>query len=176
LCEGKARVITVNNSFKLYPDADILYACDYAWWEHHKGAPDFSGLKLSIDCKAVSRPWGVRQVGINKKDDRLELVRRGTVGWAGNGGFHALNLAVQMHPGKIVLVGFDMRIDHGLHWHGAHPSGMNNPSRRNVERWRRCIDDAAAVISRLGISVINASPISALQEYEKMTFEEALSC
>jgi hypothetical protein len=98
----------------------------------------------------------------------------GTVGWAGNSGFHCLNLAVQMMPVKIILVGFDMTLAHGLHWHGRHPSGLNNPSDRNVDRWRRCVDAAAEVIAALGIKVINVSPISALQNYPKMSLQEAM--
>jgi hypothetical protein len=133
-------------------------------------------LKLSVDSAACSRGWGVRKVGLNKHDDRLELLKIGTVGWGGNSGFHALNLAVQLRGAKIILVGYDMTLDHGIHWHGRHGGGLNNPTKRNVERWRRCIDAAAPIIAALGISVANASPISALQNYRKMSFEEALAC
>lgn len=112
---------------------------------------------------------------MNKRDDRLEILRSGTVGWGGNSGFHSLNLAVQFGAARIVLVGFDMRVDHGLHWHGRH-EGMNNPTARNVERWRRCMDAAADTIASLGITVINASEISALTRYPKMSLEEALEC
>lgn len=157
------------------PWADIGYACDLKWWERYHGqVGDF--LKLSVDAAACRRFKDVRKVGINKTDDRLELLKIGTVGWAGNSGFHCLNLAVQMRPAKIVLVGFDMTVAHGLHWHGKHPAGMNNPSERNVDRWRRCTDAAADVIEALGIRVINASPISALTRYEKMDLLEALEC
>lgn len=137
--------------------------------------PEFRGLKLSVDSAAVRRPWGVHKVGLNKGDDRLELVRPGTVGWAGNSGFHCLNLAVQMCPARIILVGFDMRVDQGLHWHGPH-KGLNNPTARNVDRWRRCIDATAETVAALGIRVINASHVSALQNFEKMGLEEALAC
>lgn len=136
--------------------------------------PDFSGLKLSVDKTAAAKPWGIKAVGVNKQDDRLELLKTGTVGWSGNSGFHCLNLAVQMQPEKIVLVGFDMRLDHGLHWHGRHAAGLNNPTDRNVDRWRRCMDAAAETIAAMGITVINASPISALVNYPKMSLLEAL--
>ena len=107
--------------------------------------------------------------------DRLELEPPGTVGWGGNSGFHALNLAVQLGAAKIILVGYDMRLDHGVHWHGPH-KGLNNPHPTNVERWRRVVDAAAEVIAALGIKAINASPISALENYPKMTLEAALEC
>lgn len=171
----RARVIAINNAVELVPFADILYACDFAWWERYRGVPTFEGLKLSVDAAACRRPWGVQRVGLNKHDDRLELVKTGTVGWSGNSGFHCLNLAVQMWPAKILLIGFDMRIDHGLHWHGPHRN-LNNPSDRNVQRWRRCMDAAAVQIAALGIRVVNCSEISALTAYEKMDLGEALAC
>lgn len=103
-------------------------------------------------------------------------MKTGTVGWAGNSGFHCLNLAVQMQVGRIVLVGYDMTTQYGLHWHGPHANGLNNPTERNIDRWRRCIDAVAEQIESLGIEVFNTSPISALQNYRKATFEEAISC
>ena len=112
---------------------------------------------------------------IVKNDDRLSLVP-GTVGWAGNGGFHALNLAAQMAPRRILLVGFDMRTDRGLHWHGPHPAGLNNPKAQSAERWRVCTDAAAGALARLGVEVINCSAVSALTAYPKMDFMEAIGC
>lgn len=160
-----------------FPWADVGYACDMAWWQRYIGqTDDFAGLKLSVDKSAIKKFPEIQQVGLNKGDDRLELMKLGTVGWAGNSGFHCLNLAVQFGASKIILVGYDMTITHGLHWHGKHPSGMNNPTERNVARWRRCVDAAAEVIEAMGIKVINASPISALQNYPKMTLMEALEC
>lgn len=108
-------------------------------------------------------------------NDRLELLKKGTVGWGGNSGFHCLNLAVHLGAAKIVLVGFDMRLDHGVHWHGRHEL-LNNPTERNIARWRRVIDAAAETIEALGIQVINASPISTLERYPKMTLKKAMSC
>lgn len=114
-------------------------------------------------------------IGITKGSDRLELTRTGRTGWGGNSGFHCLNLAVQMRPQKIILVGYDMTVAHGVHWHGPH-RGLNNPDARNVVRWRNAVDDAAAPISQMGIRVINCSRISALQNYERMSLEEAMAC
>ena len=100
----------------------------------------------------------------------------GELGWGGNSGFGALNLAVQFGASRIVLVGFDMRIDRGVHWHGLHAGGgLSNPNARNVERWRRCIDEAAPILAALGILVLNASPMSALAAYPKINFTEAIN-
>lgn len=137
------------------------------------GCSSFSGLKLSADRQVCQRPWGIRHVEVNRRSDCLELFKIGTVGWAGNSGFQALNVAVQFMCRRIILVGFDMTLAAGVHWHGAHPKGMNNPSDGNVRRWRDCLDAAADQLDAAGIDVINASATSALQRYPKMTLMEA---
>ena len=154
----------------------MLYACDFAWWKQAEGAPEFGGLKLSQDPSIILAPqWDIKRVKVVKDDDRLLLDKPGIVGWGGNSGFHVLNLAVQFGAAKIILVGYDMTLSHGIHWHGRHV-GLHNPTSRNVDRWRRCIDDVAEAITALGVTVINVSPISALANYPKMTLTEALAC
>jgi hypothetical protein len=136
---------------------------------------DFAGLKISGDKSVARRTWGVHPIEIRRGNDRLDLGKIGRVGWGGNSGFHVLNLAVQMRPERIVLVGYDMTIERGLHWHGAH-EGLNNPREKDVARWRRVIDAAAGTIAAIGIKVYNASEGSALEQYPKVTLEEALRC
>jgi len=76
----------------------------------------------------------------------------------------------------MILVGFDMRLDQGVHWHGRHPRGLNNPAQANFEKWRKVLDAVAEPIKDMGVTVINCSPVSALTAYPKMTFAEALEC
>lgn len=175
LAKGKARFMSINTSWKLAPWSDVLFACDWAWWAHANGCPEFTGMKMTVDRKAAEKFRDVHLVNCRKPDDRLVLEPIGTVGWGGNSGFHTLNIAVQAGARKVILVGMDMTLAKGVHWHGKHPGNMNNPKPGNVERWRRAVDGAARVIEPLGIRVINCSPISALQKYPKMTFEEALA-
>lgn len=159
------------------PWSDIHYACDLAWWQRYyhevQGLPS---LKLTVDKASHRRFQGVELVGVNKASDDLELMKFGTVGWGGNSGFHAINLALQLlsGDGRIILVGMDMNLHHGVHWHGKHPAGMNNPTDRNVMRWRKAIDAAAVTIEAMGVRVINASPISSLENYPKMSLLEAM--
>lgn len=154
----------------------MLYACDYAWWNKYDGVPSFGGLKISHNEHKPKPQWGLRLIEVVRGDDRLRTSKIGEVGWGGNSGFHAINLAVQFGVSRIVLVGFDMRLDGGLHWHGRHGAGLHNPTDGNVARWRRCIDDAAAELADLGVEVLNASPVSALTAYPKVTLEEAIEC
>ncbi len=174
LAKDRAKFIAINNSWQLAPWADVLYACDWRWWERYYKRADFQGLKISQDASCLKRPtWGIRRIVSYRGCNKLRLGKFGEVGWAGNSGFHALNLAVTFGCRKILLVGYDMRLDLGLHWHGPHEH-MNNPTAMNVERWRRNIDDAADVLDALGVEVINCSEVSALGNYPKVRFEDAL--
>lgn len=174
--KGHAKFIAVNNSWQLAPWSDVLYACDHEWWRSANGCAEFPGLKLTIDKRALEgNDWGVKLVRCVKKNDNAILHRSNTVGWGGNSGFHALQLAVQFGCSKIILVGFDMTISGGVHWHGPHPKGMHNPTPGIAERWRRAVDNAWHAIQPTGTVVINCSLVSALRNYPKMTFEEALA-
>lgn len=170
---GRAKVIAINSSIRLAPWADALYGADYAWWRSVNGMQDFPGLRITADRRAAAE-WELARVEARQGDDRIVLDPLGTVGWGSNSGFHVLNLAVQFRCRRIILVGFDMRLDRGVHWHGPHPRGLNNPRVSIVGRWRRAIDGAAKIIAGLGIEVVNASPVSALEAYPKMTLSEAI--
>lgn len=135
-------------------------------------------MKISQDKAAAAAFPDIHLVTSVKGCDRIILEPLGEIGWAGNSGFHANNLAVQFGrgPRKIILVGFDMKLEAGAHWHGKHPEGLKNPTDRNIVRWRRALDEAAPIFAAIGVKVINTSPISALTNYPKMTIQEALEC
>lgn len=176
LAQGKARFIAINDSWKLAPWADWLHACDFSWWRANEGRQDFTGIKTCVDRRiGQQQDWGVHHLKCRKHDDRAILNSFCEVGWGGNSGFHAMQIAAQTGCRKIILIGFDMSIRHGLHWHGAHPAGMNNPTNGNVERWRRAVDAAASQFKSVGVTVVNCSAVSALKNYPKMTFAEALA-
>ncbi len=167
----RARVVVVNDSWRLAPWADILYASDHEWWSKNNGLPDFKGIRATTDDQAAN-DFGLCFAYCRRVLDNLIVDRSGDIGWGGNSGFGALNLAVKFGVSRIVLVGYDMTTDYGLHWHKDHGSGLHNPSQKNIGRWRRAIDNAAPVLESLSIQTFNASPISALQAYPKVSLDE----
>lgn len=173
---GLAHFIAINESWRLAPWAEILLGCDASFWDAKNGVPEYSGIKLCLERGPTTKNWGINFLPSKRPDDRIVLNEEiGKVGWGGNSGFNAFNLAIQFGCRKVILVGYDMRIDYGVHWHGKHAEGMGNPTRGNAERWRRAMDAAAKPVRDHGVMAINCSPISALQNYPKMTFEEALA-
>lgn len=173
---GKVKVIAINESWRLAPWADALYGCDANWWKLHDGIRFFQGLKISAEAEACKTYPDIKKVTITHvRSDDICIDRPGYIGAGGNSGFQSLNLAVQFGGKRILLVGYDMRVDLGEHWHKRHPMPLSNPHPYdNLPRWRRAIDGAAQCLKEMGIAVVNCSPVSLLTAYPKMTIEEAL--
>lgn len=157
----------------------MLYGSDGTWWKLRNGVPEFKGLKLSQDSTAC-RDYDVHHISMREMCDQILVDEPGIIGsgsknGGGNSGFHALNIAVQFGARKIVLVGFDMRLDRGMHWHGKHPRGLNNPRDTNLMPWRLALNGAAETLSRLSVEVINASEVSTLTAYPIMSLQQALN-
>ena len=135
---------------------------------------DFAGLKIGADVRDKAERWAVRQVRIERRRDEISVHRFGTIGYGGNSGFQAINLAVQFGIKRIILVGFDMNAERGIHWHGEHGGRLRNPSHKSLARWRGVIDGQVERLRMMGVDVINAAPDSALKAFPKMEFTEAL--
>jgi hypothetical protein len=168
---GGYRVIAVNESWKLYPNADALYACDRAWWDLHRGCPDFTGLKITEDTRAA-RTYGLQRVEIDRAAHAMLVEKPGHIGNGGNSGFQAVNIAVQTGVKRIILIGFDYQ---GEHWHGDHPRPLNNPTSDKLATWAKRLDAVAPELARLGVEVLNASPASALTAFQKIEMERRLA-
>ncbi|WP_143531648.1 hypothetical protein [Xaviernesmea oryzae] len=103
------------------------------------------------------------------------MTEPGVVGAGGHGGFAAIDLAYQFGARDIALVGYDMRIDNGVHWHGKHDVGKRwNPTRMTAALWRENTDRQADRLREHGARVVNCSPVSALRNYEKISLEKWL--
>jgi len=166
-------VIAVNDNWQKVPFAQILYAADGPWWQHHKGVPGFEGERWTQN-RGRPRDWAtqaarmgltvIRSVNRPGVSTASNLIHTG-----GNSAFQAMNLAVIAGANRILLLGCDMT---GKHWFGEHPKSLRKPS--PYGRFRRAFEEAAPQLKQLGVRVINCSPISRIQAYPKMTLEEAL--
>jgi hypothetical protein len=175
LCRGR-RAIAVGNAYKAMPWADVVYHTDGPWWRMHNGCPGFSGRCWSShddgtnNKSEIAKEYGLRLVaGENGNEFSLDprLIRYG-----GNSLFAAVNLAILFGAARIILVGADMRHVNGLaHFDGDHPKPL-----------RQCSDytkfapafDAAAKALPAHISIVNATPGSALKAFPIVSLEDAL--
>lgn len=169
-CRNKGKVVVVNDNYILAPWANLLYAADPGWWEHHEGAPHFCGQKWTQDeasAKKYNLNWvaGNWHHGISRDPGYI------CYGW--NSGFQALNLSFLMGAKRIILLGFDFqRTDGKRHWFGDHPGDLNKDS--EYHKWIRSMELAAPRYEAAGAKIINASRATALNCFRKMKLEDCL--
>lgn len=175
LLARRLTTFAIKKNIELCPWAEAVYGCDFPWWRSVRGLPDYRGRKFAYEARACDQ-WGCDRVLIpNVHEDRLLFDKVGTVGAGGNSGFQALNLAVQFGAKRVLLIGFDMTDRGGVHWYGRNIwAQAHNPTGSNFQRWVAAFTQAAPVLERMGVEVINASPVSALQCFPKRSLAEAL--
>lgn len=190
---GMVRCIAVNDAYLWAPWADVLYAADAQWhvW-HSAGTPKyqigftaaqvrerfaaFKGQKCSIQSQVE-----------NIKDDRVHILRNanGTLHGFGlsadpralitgrNSGFQALEVAILAGTKVDILLGFDGQptTDGRTHWSGGHP--LPTPPDA-YQHYRKSFSEAEYAIKAVGVKVINASPGTGIDQFEKMEIDEAL--
>lgn len=157
------------------PWASVLYACDGKWWRSEDGIKareEFHGLKVTQDPQADE--LGLHRVIHSDGVNKILTDPPGTIGAGGNSGFHALNLAVQFGARRIILLGYDMSTENGIHWHGPHKGNIGDPQPSTVNGWVKHYEDNAGLIKSLGVEVINCSPGTALTCFQKRDIREVM--
>jgi hypothetical protein len=176
-CHG-VRVVAVGDAWRLLPWADILYANDADWWQHHGGCPGFAGERWSShapgynDKAAAAARWGLTCVA-----GRISpgfSTDPAVIHYGENSGFQAVNVALLTGAARIVLVGFDMR---GSHFFGPHPEPLRRTTPEDFARW---IGHFAAAARRMrqdwpGVEIVNATPGSALDCFRAMDLDDAIA-
>ncbi len=169
------RVLAVNDAYRLMPWADLLYACDAKWWEVHQGCPGFAGEKWSSHSEGsddkldAAARWGLTLVcGAHEDGFSLDpgLIHYGSVS-----GFQAINLALLMGAKRILLVGYDMRVNGRRHFFGNHPDPLTN-----AMRFEALVPQFARAAHHLPpeIKILNCTPGSALDCFPMSDLEAAL--
>jgi len=166
-----ARVIAVNDAFRLAMFADVVYAADHQWWhKYHKDVLTIASEMWSHDesaCKDFNLRFvqSLREHGLGKE---AGFIHHGT-----NSGYQALNLAYQFGASKIILLGYDCQYTDGKrHFFGDHPQGWGNAN--HIDRWKVSFSTIAEDLKKTDCRVINASRSTALDCFECMDLSEAL--
>lgn len=159
--------IAVNDAWHIVPDADVLYACDTKWWEHHwHEVREYPALKVGYETtiKDVYPLMGTGETGF---DGKLGKVRHGY-----NSGHQATHLAAQLGAKRIILIGFDMHDKNGEHFFGQHPQKIRVSLSFDlyVDRFRYL----ASALEKRGIEVLNCTPGSALPWFPIVDLEDVL--
>lgn len=171
-------VITVNDA--VYPMwwADVAYACDAAWWVHHRGLPGFQGLKMRLENPGPDgadqnrAPFTDIKTVLATGTDGIDL-RRGQVRTGCNSGYQAVQIAAHFGAERIILLGFDCNEPTPKHWFGEHPREIRK--KPLVAAWIQRFGQMAEAMSIAGIEVVNASPGTALRRFELADLTAALA-
>lgn len=169
---ARAPAIAVNDSWRLVPHAEILYAADAPWWRYHDFVPDFRGERWTQHRGSAG--W------VDEAQARgLQVIASApcagvstdaaTLHTGSNSGFQALNLAILGGAKRVALVGYDMG---GRHWFGDHPGHLNRAS--PYATFRQAFEDAAPQIAELGVEVFNCSPCSLLTCWPRADLRDLL--
>jgi hypothetical protein len=177
-CRGKARIIAIKEAYLLAPWADVLYAGDAKWWRAYQGAPDFHGLKYTIEQDPDQEQlgdWPGVQVLRNTGTDGLELTPTGLrTGY--NSGYQAVGLAVHLGVSRIVLLGFDMWTGpKGQNWVEQYPhlaKSYHTPSPYPI--FLQAFASIVEPLIQARVEVVNASRFTMLTAFPYLSLEEAL--
>ena len=175
---GLARVIAINTSYRRAPFADVLYACDGAWWR----AKDPELLIPNVDVvrarfqpeqlwtqdAAAAKEYGLRFIASQRNPGLSK--RAGLINQGMNSAYQAMNFSFLAGARRMVLLGVDCK---GGHWHGDHPKPLSNrlPHRQWKEHFARLAHD----LRNEGVDVANCSPGTALQAFRLADLHEELA-
>ena len=168
-------VIVVNTSYRLMTNAEVLYFCDYKWFvEHRQAVTAWPGLAVTLAIKAAQEcptvRW-LRQGDVSGLADDRSVLNTGR-----NSGYQAIGLAVHFGARRIVLVGFDMAPgpDGACHWHAPHQGRPQGPG-----HWRQIMlphfPSLLAPLQERGVTVVNATPGSALDVFPHVTLGDEIA-
>jgi hypothetical protein len=191
--EAGKRCVAINDAYLWAPFADMLYAADQHWWDdHHKGIAKpalgltaeqvaqrfkaYPGQRCTIqppDNKPVihrqhvlkNRDHPCHGMGLSTDPEALVTGR--------NSGWQVINLLALAQAKVIVLLGFDGRpsATGRSHWSGGHRKPTQSQA---YEEYRKACSAGENALKAAGVRVVNASPDSGIDSFEKMTIGEAL--
>ena len=169
-------VLAVKDSARMLPWATCLWGIDPQWQRNRvELLTTFRGERWIgswIDCELEALP-GVRYVCLRNGRKVFGLsVDPSYVVAGGNSGYSALNFATLRGAKKIALVGFDMREEaNATHWFETYP-WRSSGAAKNLVRWAPNFDEIGRDAKRLGIEIVNTSPISLIKAFPYVSFED----
>lgn len=173
LCrEAGLVLIGCNDAYRLKPTIDVLYAADQRWITHH--APAWNVIPKSHKFTPLQKgfkypdDWTL----LRGEDGKGLSLDRERINWGTTAGFALINIAVLLGIRTMVLLGFDYH--HGRdHWFGRHPGVMDHNS--DFTMYSKKFDGVTADLERLGVTVVNATPGSAITTFPMMDLKDVLA-
>ena len=162
-----------NDAFRLAPDAALLHACNFQWWDvRWPEVKDLPARKTTIFEETASR-YGIEYVPGRWFDGLSEAP---VVSYGHSAGYQLLNLAYHAKPDRIVLLGYDMRFagdydgkarrvgSSPRHFFGEYPAELQHwPSVKVKDGVHVELLDLYRSVAKQGlVEIVNCTPNSAL--------------
>ena len=178
----RCRLFGINNTYRDFPNLDVLTACDPKWWEvYGEEAVDYLARSEGRTAawhwdRAVCDRYWVNHIR-GQWEDGLSLDPR-VINYGHCSSYQALGLAVHYGCGPLVLVGFDMRYPVGGPRHyftdlsddaGEYPDRLRKFS--TFDGLHRQFQTIADQAHRLP-PIINATPGSAFKGFRIQPLDE----
>lgn len=150
--------IAVNSSWEMARFCHVIYAGDSAWWRHNQAGIDIHAERWTCTQHAAHR---------------FDVLHHEVVGGSYNSGMRAIQFALWRGAARVLLLGYDASLKHGVHWHGPHQL-TGNPDASRLADWRRQMTELAVRVERRGVEIINCSRHTELTCFPRMDLEVAL--
>jgi len=172
-------VIGVNVSFMIGDWMDVAFFGDIGFFLRYKEQlAAFPGMKVCCHPQIEKFKW-VKFLGRDHKSKGISDNPK-TISWNFNSGAAAISMAAHTGAKRIILVGFDMKLDekNKQHWHNVYGRGpiveqkriMKLPFNRHLRGFPEIAKDAKA----MGIEILNACPDSAITNFPKYSVSDLL--
>lgn len=173
-------VIAINRALEVCPSAPVLWWSDVDFWKASSakirahsaqikatGHLDYPAEDLAA-CEAASVAV-YRFSGLTGFDPDPARLRHGN-----NSGYAALHLAAHLGARLVILLGVDMRHGPGgaSHWHDGH--GRLHRERSLKDLMLPYFPSIAGALVDRGVTVLNASPDSALMVWPRCSIQKGL--
>jgi len=166
-------VIAVNMAYVLAPWLKTIFFGDEGFWKNNKEnllAHSAENVSSNSCFKA-----GISDITYFPKDKLKKLglsENQNTLCWNNNSGAAAIDYAAHQGATTIILLGFDMvNVEGESHWHNEYQSPPSMPYAKHKKGFPKIKEDA----DKLGIEIINCSPVSTIKEFPVKPLSEILT-
>lgn len=171
-------VIAINRALEFVPGADVLWWSDAGFWRRNRDLILAHAAPIKATCQVNylpedDLPSDVVQYNFTGGlgfDERPGCLRHGN-----NSTYAAIHLAAHLGAARIVLLGVDMRYGPAgeSHFHGGH--GLIHSEATLTELMLPHFEPLVKPLQQRGITVVNASPDSALRCWPRCSIDEGLA-
>jgi hypothetical protein len=175
-------VIGVNVAFMIGNWIDVLFFGDGKFYLKHREAIDnFPNLKVTCSGNFGPKYKNIKYLARTGNNKPRGLTGdKGKVCWNRNSGAAAINMAVHTGVKRIILLGFDMKLDDEKrqHWHDVYNKGIRDgsthPPRLPFNKHLIGFDAIKQDALNMGVDIINANPNSAIKQFYRCNVKELL--